>query len=89
MLLVLLECDSISLHELRMDVLQVIHLAVDDFLILLERFFEVIILLPEVKVLTIPHKTELLFLLIHKFDVILDVLGEFLEIVRSLFFGVI
>lgn len=89
MFLVLLECDPISLHELSVDVLQVIHLAVDDFLILLERFFEVIILLPEVKVLTIPHKTELLFLLIHEFDVILDVLGEFLEIVRSLFFGVI
>lgn len=89
MLLVLLECNSISLHELRMDILQVIHLAVDNFLILLERFFEVIILLPEVKVLTIPYETELLFLLIYEFDVILDVLGELLEIVRSLFFGVV
>lgn len=89
MFLVLFECDSIALQKLRMDVLQIIHLAVNDFLVLLERFFEVVILPPEVKILTVPDEAELLLFLVYEFDVIFDVLGEFLEIVGALFLGVV
>lgn len=89
MFLVLFECDSIALQKLRMDVLQIIHLAVDDFLVLLERLFEVVILPPEVKVLTVPDEAELLLFLVYEFDVVFDVLGEFLEIVGAFFLGVV